>query len=621
NTPAVPCRHDSRRAGEGSPRNAGGGNLSEPLFGNQLRMKNRRYPVTISMSAAQSRALTVIPGQAQGRVIFSDIPLSFMMGVDSKTGIVADAHHPLHGTSLKGSVLVIPAGRGSCSGSSALAELILSGNAPAALIFRDLEMILTLGVLVADKMFDKRIPIIFLSDPSLFDMFRQALAVQINETSLSVSPGGQKIDLVPQSTKAVELNSTDKSMLSGEEGEASRIAMEIVVKYATVQGAQRLIDVSQVHVDACAYVGESSLLVPERLLSLGGQFVVPSTCNSLNVDRQRWKELGASPEISEIANKIGDTYLKLGAKMSFTCAPYLLESKPKAGEQIGWSESNAVVFANSVLGAHTQKYPDYMDVFIALTGRAPYAGCHAPEGRNPTVIVKVPQFRTFDQSMFPLVGYSIGNVVAAKIPFIVGMESTKPSVSDLKAFGAGFATTSAAPMFHMNGITPEAAIFEKALVSLKTVQVTVSDLQLAWRQLNTATEPSIDIVSLGNPHFSLEEFSQLAQVCRNRKKSSSVELMITTSRNAYKDALDLGYLEVIESFGGRLITDTCWCMIEEPVVPLKARNVMTNSAKYAHYGPGIVGKKFHFGDVVACITAAIRGHREEDEISPPWLFY
>ncbi|KAK1708746.1 hypothetical protein BDP67DRAFT_524557 [Colletotrichum lupini] len=567
-----------------------------------------------------SQALAVIPGDAQGQVIFSDVPLSFMMGVDSKTGIVADAHHPLRGTSLKDSVLVIPAGRGSCSGSSAIAELILCGNAPAALIFRDVEMILTLGVLVAEKMFDKRIPIVFLSDAPHFEVFRQASTVQINKTSLLVSPGGHKIDLVPQCVKALELNPTDKAILSGESGEASRIAMEIIVKYATIQGAQRLIDVSQVHVDACAYVGESSLLVPERLLSLGGKFVVPSTCNSLNVDRQRWKELGANPEISQISDKIGDTYLKLGAKMSFTCAPYLLESKPKAGEQVGWSESNAVVFANSVLGAHTQKYPDYMDVFIALTGRAPYAGCHVPEGRKPEVIIKVTQISAFDPSFFALIGYSIGHVVAAKIPVVIGMETTRPTVSDLKAFGAGFATSSSAPMFHINGITPEAASFEDALTTLETIEVTIPELQLAWRQLNTATDPSVDIVSLGNPHFSLEEFSQLAEVCRGRHKSPNVEVMITTGRETYTEALNLGYLDVIESFGARLITDTCWCMIEEPVVPLKARNAMTNSAKYAHYGPGIVGKKFHFGDVVACIKAASRGHRHEDEMSPRWLF-
>ncbi|KXH66747.1 hypothetical protein CSAL01_06138 [Colletotrichum salicis] len=428
------------------------------------------------MSPMQSQALAVVPGPAQGKVIFSDVPLSFMMGVDSKTGIVADAHHPLLGTSLKDSVLVIPAGRGSCSGSSAIAELIQSGNTPAALIFRDVEMILTLGVLVAEKMFDKSIPIVFVSDGSLFEVSRKALTVQMNETSLLVSPSGHRIDLVPQSTKAIELNPTDKAKLSGESGEASCIAMEIIVKYATIQGLHRLIDVSQVHVDACACVGESSLLVPERLLSLGGKFVVPSTCNSLNVDQQRWRELGAKSDNSQISDKIGETYLKLGAKMSFTCAPYLLDSKPGAGEQIGWSESNAVVFANSALGARTQKYPGYMDVFIALTGRAPYAGCHVPEGRKPEIIIKVPQFDAFDASLFAVVGYSIGHVVAAKIPFIISMETTQPTISDLKAFGAGFATTSSAPMFHISSITPEAASFQNTLEGLETIEATAYDL-------------------------------------------------------------------------------------------------------------------------------------------------
>lgn len=572
------------------------------------------------MSNSDSQGLSVIPGQAQGRVIFSDVPLSFMMGVDPKTGTVADTHHPLHGTSIKDSILIIPCGRGSCSGSGAILELILSGNAPAGLIFRDPEMILTLGVMVAEAMFARRIPVVFLSSSDDFESLREATWIQLDETSLVVEPSRRKMQLKPRSVGGIDLTSFDMEILSGSHGEAARIAMDIIASYAALQGARCLVDVSQVHVDACAYVGESSLLVPERLLYLGGKFVVPTTCNSLNVDRLRWKELGANPKVSIIGDKIGETYLKLGAKLSFTCAPYLLDSKPKAGEQIGWSESNAVVFANSVLGARTQKYPDYMDVFIALTGRAPFAGCHIPEGRSPNIVVSVPQLEQFDKALFPLLGYIIGDVVGSKIPFIQGIENTYPSLSDLKAFGAGFATTSSAPMFHIRGITPEATMFESTINRLDHATIAIYDIQMAWRQLNTALQPFVDMITLGNPHFSIEEFCQLSELCRGKEKSDDVEFMITTSRDTYREALRLGYLDILESFGARLITDTCWCMIEEPVVPLKVKHVMTNSAKYAHYGPGITGKKFHFGDVTFCVSAACVGFRTEDEISPEWLF-
>ncbi|KAJ5019758.1 hypothetical protein K4K57_010425 [Colletotrichum sp. SAR 10_99] len=572
------------------------------------------------MNGSSTRGLSVIPGSFHGPLVFSDVPLSFMMGVDPKTGVVVDAHHPLLGTSVKGKVLAIPCGRGSCSGSGALLELILTGNAPAALIFQEPEMILTLGVMVAEAMFDRRIPVIFLQGNEDFKKLRGASEVDISDKQLLIMPNQVALPLEPRSTRGISLSTSDEKVLSGQGGEASRIAMEIIVAFAALQGAKCLVDVSQVHIDACAYNGKSSLYVPEHLLSLGGQFVVPSTCNSLNVDRLRWKELGTDSEAVVIGDKIGEAYLKLGAKLSFTCAPYLLDSKPKAGEQVGWSESNAVVFVNSVLGAHTQKYPDYLDVFIALTGRAPYAGCHTPEGRKPKIIIEVPQLPGHDQSLFPLLGYHIGDIVGGKIPFIIGMEKTNPTMSDLKAFGAGFATTSSAPMFHMRAITPEAASFDGQTESLDRVVVDVNGLRKAWKQLNTASDPSLDMVSLGNPHFSVEEFAQLVDLCRNKTKLPSVAVIITTSRDIYQKALKLGHLDVLEAFGAQFITDTCWCMIEEPIVPAASKQIMTNSAKYAHYGPGIVGKKFHFGDVLACVSAACVGFRTDREMAPSWLF-
>ncbi|TDZ49648.1 Uncharacterized protein CTRI78_v008026 [Colletotrichum trifolii] len=513
--------------------------------------------------SGDNRYLSVVPGEAHGPVVFSDVPLSFMMGVDPKTGVVVDTHHPLLGRSLKDCVLAIPCGRGSCSGSGAILELILTGNAPSALIFREPEMILTLGVMVAEAMFGRQLPVVFLNDAESFEELRHTTSLVVHEHALVLGPSQKEIPLRPSSLKTVQLTEADREVISGKGGEASRIALEIIVAFAALQGAGRLIDVTQVHIDACAYSGSSSLLTA----------------------RQRFRELGAPSEALVTGDKIGETYLRLGAKMSFTCAPYLLDSRPGAGEQIGWSESNAVVFANSVLGARTQKYPDYLDVFIALTGRAPYVGCHTAKGRRPTVIIAVPQLRQHDASLFPLLGYHIGDLVGSKIPFIVGLESASPSTSDLKAFGAGFATTSSAPMFHMRGVTPEAAAMETGISQLPRIEVKLQGLQQTWTQLNTAPEPFVDMVTLGNPHFSVDEFAQLAQLCRNRQRSEDVGFAITTSRAVYQQALELGYLDVLEAFGARFITDACWCMIEQPAVPAGVRHVMTNSAKYAHYGP------------------------------------
>ncbi|KAL6411509.1 hypothetical protein AUP68_05225 [Ilyonectria robusta] len=570
-------------------------------------------PNTSSPNNSRS-ARILVPGSASGRLVFSDVPLSFMMGVDAESGVIADTHHPLRGTALAGKILAIPCGRGSCSGSGTILELLLAGAAPAALIFQKTEEILTLGVLIAKAMFSKSIPVIQVEDALLFGRLTSAEFATITDERLIVTgPDEFQLPLSSPRTDKVALSLSDQEILQGTRGPATKMALEMIVSYAALQGADALVDVSQAHIDACIYVGKGSLLIPKRLHELNGRFAVPATCNSLSVDRLRWRELGADPEVSAASSQIGDLYLAMGAKESFTCAPYLLESKPNAGAQIGWSESNAVVFANSVLGARTQKYPDYVDVFIALTGRAPYAGCHRAEGRIPKVCIDVPPLDGWDESVFPLLGYHIGGLIGSEIPLIYGLESSNPTIADLKAFGAGFATSSSAPMFHIRGVTPEASTTEFPECQANRVQVDIHGLQDTWNQLNSAKNGTVDVVSLGNPHFALEEFARLTFLCGNRRKLESVEFIITTSQQIYKEALALGYLDALESFGAQFITDTCWCMIQDPVIPPHAQTIMTNSAKYAHYGPGMVKRGFHFGGLAACVEAACVGERTTQE--------
>ncbi|KPM42226.1 hypothetical protein AK830_g4313 [Neonectria ditissima] len=565
-------------------------------------------PSHTSSSKSHGSARILVPGLATGPIIFSDVPLSFMLGVDPESGVVIDNHHPLNGTPLGNTVLAIPCGRGSCSGSGAILELLMAGNAPAALIFQKPEEILTLGVLIARTMFSKSIPVLQVEDAESFRRLATAGSATITDSYLVVTGLDEfQLELSPTEADKVLLTPKDKEILEGLHGPAAKMAMKMIVSYAALQGADTLVDVSQVHIDACIYVGKSSLLIPQRLHAVNGKFAVPATCNSLSVDRLRWRELGADPELSIASSQIGDLYLAMGATQSFTCAPYLLETKPEFGAQIGWAESNAVVFANSVLGARTQKYPDYVDVFIALTGRAPYAGCHQTEGRIPKLRIDVPQLDGWDESVFPLLGYHIGGLLGSEIPLIYGLEMSSPTIADLKAFGAGFATSSSAPMFHIRGVTPEACSFELPKHHPNHFQLETSSLHATWKQLNSATSGPVDVVSLGNPHFALEEFARLAELCRDRRKKGSVEFIITTSQQTYKEALAEGYLEILEQFGARLITDTCWCMIQEPVIPPQARVIMTNSAKYAHYGPGMVRRGFLFGGLAACVEAACAG--------------
>jgi cis-L-3-hydroxyproline dehydratase len=279
-----------------------------------------------------------------------------------------------------------------------------------------------------------------------------------------------------------------------------------------------------------------------------------------------------------------------------------------------------VVYANSVLGARTLKYPDYLDICIALTGRAPLTGCHLDAHRLATLRIELPPFSELDDAFYPLLGYHIGLLAGSEIPVVCGLESHPPTLDDLKALGAAFATTSASPMFHIAGVTPEAATVEQALggqSAARTFSVSVQDLLGSWKELNSAEDRTVDLVSLGNPHFSLSECATLTALCQGRQKHPNVALVITCGRAIHDQATKAGYVADLQAFGAQFVTDTCWCMLGEPVIAPHTRNLMTNSGKYAHYAPGLVGRRVHFGSLAACVEAACTGNASEH--LPGWL--
>ncbi|KAK4501984.1 hypothetical protein PRZ48_007795 [Zasmidium cellare] len=518
------------------------------------------------------RGTSLIDGEVSGPLLFSDVPLSFWGGTEPSTGEIIDRHHPLSGRILRNHVLAIPSGRGSCTGSMAMLELMLAGTAPLGLVFETPEQIITLGVIVARKLLDKSIPVVVLNDKfaSLGIYGHVAIAVENIYTGPEIV--SQQTGLQPPNHTANQLQFTEdeRSLLAKGPENAKRLAMEILTEFAVLQGATSLVNVSQAHIDACVYTGPASLSFAESLLSLAdAKVAVPTSMNSISIDQRRWQEIGMEPEKAEAADRLGN-------------------AAPKSGQHVGWGESNAVVFANSVLGARTQKYPDCIDVCIALTGKAPSSGCHNLEDRAPRLVLETPQLPFHDESIFPLLGYCIGLLSGSSIPVVIGMEDMKPSLSDLKAFGAAFATTSSAAMFHIRGITPEALAMDNDYTSLKRTKILPQDLTRCWQDLNAAQNDSVSMVALGNPHFSLEEFHSLAQLCEKYDTPTTIPLIVTTSRAIHDKFVKSGRGQILDKVGARIISDTCWCMLEEPVVPPGGGNIMTNSAKYAHYAPGMV---------------------------------
>jgi hypothetical protein len=380
--------------------------------------------------------------------------------------------------------------------------------------------------------------------------------------------------------------------------------MRIICGMAAQQGAAALIDVTRAHIDGCIYAGPANLLFAERMEALGARTGVPTTMNAISIDHAHWRQQGVPAEFGVPAARLAEAYVRMGCRDSFTCAPYTLPDAPQLGERIGWSESNAVIYANSVLGARTAKHPDFLDFCIAATGRAPLAGAFLDEGRQARRIVTVDIPQEIGPSAWPLIGYLAGLASPDRIPLIRGLSGTRPTPDDLKALCAAFGTTSGAAMLHIEGITPEA--HDASRDAADETVITREALAQGWRDLNGGPA-EVDLVAIGSPHASLAECQALAECLEGRRPAVGVSVIVTVGRNILAGALADGTLEKLRASKVEVIADLCWCSITRPVFPNEAKVVMTTSGKYAHYGPGLSGCAVRLGTLGDCVEAALTG--------------
>ena len=559
--------------------------------------------------AAQARL--IVPADVAGDILVAEEGLSFWGGVDPETGVVIDAHHPLHGQSLTAKVVLMPTSRGSCSGSGVLLQLALSGKGPAALVFRETEEILTLGALIARLMFSRAIGVVQLPEADYAILAGQTHAQLRGET---LSCPDHQVALHRVSPDDLDLTTDDLAKLRGEQGQPVAMAMEVIVAMAAAQGARRLIDVMRGHIDGCIYAHDANLIFAEKMAGMGAQVAIPTTINAISVDRQRWDEHGLAPDFAQAACRLADAYVQMGARPTFTCAPYLLDDVPGRGEDIGWSESNAVIFANSVLGARTTKHPDYLDLFVAMTGRAPETGGYIETERRPQTIIKVDLPEPHDDAVWPLLGWVAGRLAPDRVPRLDGLAEAAPGRDDLRAMCAAFGTTSAAPMLHVAGVTPEANLAPMA--GAATIRLGRADLAAAWAQFNAGPR-EVGLVALGSPHLTLEETRQFAELMDGKTVHAGTEVILTLGR-ACRDAAALeGLVDQLGATGVRVLSDLCWCSIVEPILPPQTQTVMTNSGKYAHYAPGLSGRDVRFGSLADCALAAQTGFAPAGP--PDWL--
>jgi hypothetical protein len=412
----------------------------------------------------------------------------------------------------------------------------------------------------------------------------------------------------------LELTDRDEALLAGEFGSGSELAMRIVVRTAEIMGAAHLLDISSAHVDSCIFNGIAGLDFAERLRDGGARVSVPTTLNVASLDLLH-PELNHGDEESKTnAKRLVDAYIDLGGTPSWTCAPYQLRERPGFGDQIAWAESNAIVFANSVLGARTNRYGDFIDISCAITGRAPAAGLHLESGRRGTVLFRLadlPDALLAEDVFYPVLGHLIGLRCGNGVPIIEGLPGST-SEDQLKALGAASASSGSVALFHALGVTPEANSLDVATQggSFDVIDIRPPDVVVARDQLTTRTDLPLRAVALGTPHLSIDGFAQLNRLLKGMMVHDSIEFYVSTGRETLEEVERRGWVSSMERAGVTLVTDTCTYVA--PIIRSVDGLVMTDSGKWAWYAPGNIGVDVVFGSMAECVRSAEAGHVVRD---------
>lgn len=389
-------------------------------------------------------------------------------------------------------------------------------------------------------------------------------------------------------------------MLAGEKGPGVALAMKVVTETASQMGASRLLDISSAHIDSCLFHGIAGLDFARRLLDGGARTAVPATLNIGALDLLHPHLYRGPAETATLARELMKIYEQLGCAPTWTCAPYQLATRPDFGEQVAWAESNAVVFLNSVLGARSNRYGDFIDISCAVTGRAPASGLHLDEGRLAAIEIRIEDdLPTESEWLYPILGCVVGEIAGTSVPLLRGLP---PGMSEdrLKALGAGAATTGSVALFHVVGSTPEALdpLSLPVVSSITKFEITMSDINQMRATLSNAAGAIPDAVSLGAPHYSATELEVLVEMLAGRKVRKPT--YVNTGRGVIGQRPDLAL--ALEEAGVLVVTDTCTYLT--PILDPDVRVVITDSGKWAYYAPGNIGVGVIFASTWECVETA-----------------
>jgi predicted aconitase len=407
---------------------------------------------------------------------------------------------------------------------------------------------------------------------------------------------------------SLELSPFDRELVNGALGPGAAFAMRLLMRFAEAVGAPRFIDIEAAHVDGCLYLGRASLDFVERIRALGGKVRVPTTLNVGSVDLIHPELFRGTKEQAENGARLMRAHIELGCAPTFTCAPYQGAYRPRFGAQIAWGESNAIAFANSVIGARTNRYGDFIDLSCAMTGRAPEYGLHLKKNRDARAVIEVqsiPDDWDLERVAVAL-GHMIGRRCGALVPVIVGLPFDIGE-DDLKALGAAAASSGAVALFHVVGVTPEAPHLKTACGGREpelVLEVSADDLHGSARSLSSVADGSpLGAVSLGTPHFSLAQFARLMPLLDG--PPPRVDIWINLSRATLAEIRARGWEERLREARVTLVVDTC--VYVGTLMRVEKGALMTNSGKCAYYGPANLGVAVAYGSLAECIASARAG--------------
>lgn len=387
------------------------------------------------------------------------------------------------------------------------------------------------------------------------------------------------------------LSREEEKILSGEEGETAAKAMEILIAIGRIYGAKNLIPVSSAQIAGVSYktIGDAGLQFLEEFAAKGARVRIPSYLNPAGMDRENWKRMGIPQEFAEKQLRILKAYAAMGVSTTCTCAPYHIGIRPKLGEHIAWSESNAISFANSMLGARTNRESAISALASAITGKTPNFGLHLDENRKASFVVEV-EAKLEKLTDFGALGIIVGKIAKERIPAFMGIDKRFATEERMKSLGAAMAASGSVALYYARGITPEWRLMDEPE---KLERVTIERKQIEETKERMQSTDSVELVTIGCPHCSISEIKEVAEKVRGKKLK--VALWVCTSREIMEEAKKLGYCRLIEEAGGQVVADTC--MVVAPLEELGYKRTGVNSGKAATYLPSFCGQRIRFADI------------------------